>query len=322
MHRTFVAGVVALSLSASPLVVGCGSPEPAEETAASEDELEQNGCHTPDAPNDDVANLQRYAAYRARLRNEFVKVSAGDEPGTNIPASNRQGTTLGWGDATIMMGQYLSMLATEYALLDGRRPAEAQTTLRELHYALRALDRLDRTAESYFREDRTSVPADLNGFFIRDDVAPDFLTRHPLGGGANAVASDTTAPYGGKPGYHATEMSQDQVWHLLVGLALVKTLVSFDGSLDGESIDVPAHAKTITHRILTYMREHDNWRTQNPIFGRDVLRGGDWDARRVFSYGFATAGNWILAPRDATEPSYPDLHNATSRGAKSAFVLA
>jgi hypothetical protein len=301
---------------------GCASSaEPEEEEAASEEALNQNGCVTADAPNDDAANLRKYADYRTRLRSEFITVSANDEPGTNLPAGKRQGSTLFWSDTTINLGAYLSMLATEYKLLAGRQPQNALTTARELLYALKALDRLDRTAESYFRPDGSSAETDLNGFFIRDDVTNESLAKFPLAG-ASAAESDTTTPFGGKPGYRSTEMSQDQVWHLLVGLALVTELVDFAGDLDGAQVDFRARAKAVTHRILSYMRAEDNWRTQNPIFGTDVLRGGDWDARRVFSYGFATAGNWITSHEDASQTTYPNLHNETSYAAKTPFRLA
>jgi hypothetical protein len=117
-------------------------------------------------------------------------------------------------------------------------------------------------------------------------------------------------------------MSQDQVWHLTMGLALVKKLAPFVGEIDGEAVDLRAHAKTITARILGYMRDHDRWRTQNPIFGVDVLRGAEADARRVFSYGFAEAGNFILSPDQAGDPIYSSLHNTASRLAEPFFRLA
>lgn len=311
------------ALGALLSLVACSAGDVDRESeGTSADELRQHGCETIDAPNHDAANLQKYEAYRTRLRNEFIAVSAGDEPGTNLPASSRQGTTLRWGDTTILVGQYLGMLATEYKLYEGRRPADALTTLRELHYALKALDRLDRRAESFFRASGASVLADRNGFFVRDDVAADFLVHFPLAGGVTSVETGTTNPYGGRAGYGATEMSQDQVWHLLVGLALVKQLVDFDGVVDGMHVRPRAHAKEITNRILGYMRAHDDWRTQNPVLSSYVLRGGDWDARAVFSYGFATAGDWILGKDAPSDVAYPTLQNASSHGAEFGFRMS
>lgn len=313
----------ALALGALVLLVACSGVDREAESVdgVDEGELRQSGCETIDAPNHDAANLQKYEAYRARLRAEFIAISAGDEPGTNLPASSRQDGTLRWGDTTILVGQYLGMLATEYALYAGRRPADATTTLRELHYALNALDRLDRRAESFFRANGAMVLADKNGFFVRDDVPATFLSRFPLTG-ATAVASGTTQPYGGRPGYGSTEMSQDQVWHLLLGLALVKALVDFDGVVDGMHVRPRARAKAFTHRVLSYMRDHDDWRTQNPVLGTYALRGADWDARAAFSYGFATAGDWLLAQDAPSDVAYPSLHNASSQQAELAFRMS
>jgi hypothetical protein len=42
----------------------------------------------------------------------------------------------------------------------------------------------------------------------------------------------------------------------------------------------------------------------------------------VFSYGFATAGNWILSRDTASDPAYPNLHDDSSRAAELAFRAA
>jgi hypothetical protein len=334
------------SLLGCSLLLGCTAPSPTDDSdragleratpaeARSEAAPSPTASPTPestapegpciaavDADNLEAENLAKYFSYRERFRHEFIHLSAGDEPGTNLAANVRQGTTLVWGDSTIMHAQYLAMLATEHAILAGRDPAADAQTLRELHWALRTLDRLDRVAESYFRPDRSVAEGDLNGFFVRDDVDADFLSRTPIDG-ATAIASGVTEPYGGDPAYFSTEMSQDQVWHLLMGLALVKKLAPYVGDIDGEQVDLRAHAKTITDRILRYMRDHDRWRTQNPIFGVDVLRGAEMDARRVFSYGFAEAGNFILGQDAPDDPRYASLHDTASLLAEPFFRLA
>jgi hypothetical protein len=275
-----------------------------------------------DGPSADVDNLAKYWAYRARLRERFVWVSPGDEPGTNLPVSVIwQDGLISWGDTTIQLGQYFSMLATEHELLVDRQPEAAARTGRELVYALRALDRLDRVGEAHFRWDHSEHEGDVNGFFIRDDVPPDVLEQHPIPG-ATYVGSGITDPYGVDEGHGATEMSQDQVWHLLVGLALIKRFGDHTIDVDGTPVHLRSYAKELTNRILRYMRDHDRWKTENPVTGDYVLRGAEWDARRVFSYGFARAGNWILGQDAPGDPGYGDLHNTASKLAQPFFRLA
>ena len=67
-------------------------------------------------PQYDVENLRKYWYYRYRLINDFVKI--GSNRGESIPARIRTGTKFGagelkWGDATITLGEYISVLATE-----------------------------------------------------------------------------------------------------------------------------------------------------------------------------------------------------------------
>ncbi|MDH5302081.1 MAG: hypothetical protein OEW58_12035 [Gammaproteobacteria bacterium] len=274
-----------------------------------------------DAVNNDAANLEKYWFYRQRLRNEFIFLSDKDEPGSNLPASIRRGSMLQWSDAPIMLAQYISMLATEYALLNGRDEAAAMMSLRELLWALRVIDRLDRRGEAYFRADRSEHEGDFNGFFIRDDIDANFLHRNPIDL-ATSVLSDLTKPAGDLPGYYATEMSQDQVWHLLMGLALVEKLVPFKGGIDGEVVDMRRWVRKTVFRIVSYMRDHSNWQIQNPVFGKPVLRGAEWDAQHVFSWGFAEAANALLVPHDAGDETYPNMHNLTSRLAQPLFRLA
>ncbi|MBL9037759.1 MAG: hypothetical protein JNG84_04515, partial [Archangium sp.] len=262
LHGRWLALVVVAGFG----LLACGPEEsvPLDEGVTSEDKLRDDSCRpSPGGANADVANLAKYWAYRARLKAEFVKVSAGDEPGTNLPAGVRANGRLGWGDTTIMLGQYLAMLATEYKLVGGAQTEKGRTAAAELYYALKALDRLDRTGETYF----PGGSATVNGFFVRDDVPGDFLTRFPLRG-ATSVESEITCPYqtGGEvchPTYRATEMSQDQVWHLILGLALVKRMVPENAILiDGQNVNLRAYTKTLTDRILRYMRT-SGWQTVN-----------------------------------------------------------
>ena len=72
----------------------------------------------------DAELREKYWNYRHRLRTEFTKIGADD--GHSIPAENRNihkvcGQTPGkyqTGDATLNLGEYIAVLATEYHLLD------------------------------------------------------------------------------------------------------------------------------------------------------------------------------------------------------------
>lgn len=95
-----------------------------------------------------------------------------------------------WRDATITLGYYWVLLATEYKLLS-ESGQNVEPTLHELYYAIHAFNRLDRTTEDYLsgNPNATANPSDLNGFFIRDDV------RHEM---ALNFAGDPPIPNGPK----------------------------------------------------------------------------------------------------------------------------
>lgn len=129
----------------------------------------------------DQENLEKYWKYRDQLKQRFMKI--GTAKGESIPASviipNRQygqsdqttGSIIQWRDATITLGYYWIVLATEYKLLSENNQ-DVQPTLNELYYAMVAFKRLDMTAEDYLGGNLQAVanPSDENGFFIRDDV--------------------------------------------------------------------------------------------------------------------------------------------------------
>jgi hypothetical protein len=133
-------------------------------------------------------NLKKYWYYRERLVKNFMRV--GNCQGCSMPASIRgqvgntvyqEANTLGWGDSPILLGEYVGILATEYALLKANNFQDVGQTLKELYYALEAFNRLDKTAESYFRSNHAILASDLNGFYIKDDVPADFVcSNYPL----------------------------------------------------------------------------------------------------------------------------------------------
>jgi hypothetical protein len=143
------------------------------------------------AQTQDELNLEKYWKYRECLKTYFMKI--GSEPGESIPMSCRipdwdaagghedidildsAVTTLEWRDATISLGYYFIVLATEYKLLNDAGE-NTESTLIELYYAINALNRLDYYAEFYLENIDGQLPqsSDLNGLFLRDDIPSGF----------------------------------------------------------------------------------------------------------------------------------------------------
>ncbi|WP_343636322.1 T9SS type A sorting domain-containing protein [Fluviicola sp.] len=135
--------------------------------------------------------LAKYWFYRWRLRNDFMVM--GEGPGQSLVADVRnkwRAQYMLWGDVTIMHGYYLTMLALEHKILqDKGRWADLKNNERELYYAIKAFERLDRVAETFYssepgfdeiyRTGDSRLPEDVNGYFFRDDVPPDFLNLDP-----------------------------------------------------------------------------------------------------------------------------------------------
>jgi hypothetical protein len=146
----------------------------------------------------DQLNQEKYWKYRDHLRKRFMRIGIGE--GESIPASviipNRRygqadqttGSIIQWRDATITIGYYWIVLASEYKLLVESGQG-VQPTLNELYYAMKAFNRLDMTAEDYLAGNLQANPdpEDLNGFFIRDDV------RHEI---TNNFENDPPIPNG------------------------------------------------------------------------------------------------------------------------------
>jgi len=136
-------------------------------------------------------NMQKYVYYKQRFLNNFIAV--GNGMGESLPLDIRRFGTkntinnipvheFGIGDATLRLGWYFAVLATEYKLLNDQG-LDTYQTRKELYYALEAINRLDLNAESYFNLAGTSNPnqaisppsSDLNGFFIQDDMTDNFV---------------------------------------------------------------------------------------------------------------------------------------------------
>ncbi len=249
----------------------------------------------------DQENSEKYWGYRDRLKKNFLKI--GNLPGESIPMSaraigycydqaplidGRKPSRIYYGDATIYLGHYLIVLATEYQNLM-LNDQETLPTLVELYYAIAAINRLDLHAENYLsNEVNTITPDDRNGFILRDDVPLDFYTHFEgdysqnLIRPANIIKSQSdydplnTYSDDNYIGYNWSQhtevvdpdqhnqngvkvtnyMSLDQITTLFTGLRCVYDLV--DGqTIQPTSSDSPMNlkneAKAIVHRILDYV---------------------------------------------------------------------
>jgi hypothetical protein len=138
-----------------------------------------------------INNMQKYVYYKQRFLNNFIAV--GNGMGESLPLDIRRLNKINKtdqngvhefaiGDATVRLGWYIAVLATEYKLLNDQG-LDTYQTRKELYYALEAFNCLDLNAESYFNLAGTSNPnqaikppsSDLNGFFIRDDMTDNFI---------------------------------------------------------------------------------------------------------------------------------------------------
>ncbi len=275
-------------------------------------------------------NILKYQAYRDRLLNDFMVSSSGNEPGTNLPASYRNVYTgvMRWGDATINLSSYMAVLATEFRLRKINHLPVDQTLV-ELNNAVSAIERLDKHANIFFG-DRDALPV-TGGFFMRDDVpatfTKDWAWKNPSFADYPRVMSDYT-----EPEIRLNEMSQDQVWHLIIGLALISRLVDdttgytnpFFPSLPRYTLSQRAMIisfqiiKALQHKkCLHFFRKGGPcfkvWSLRNPVTNKTVKRGAD---PGFLKYGFAEAGDFI------TGNNFGSLHWGTSRQAKIWFRLA
>ena len=184
-------------------------------------------------------NLKKYWNYRDRLRKRFIVVTEKVmDFGVNIPASDifygQDKGYISWGDANNNMSHYLSMLATELFLLKQNNQDYSQT-LKELLYAMMALERLDTYSESNFRwraaNNGTWIDSwqakdyfhagDINGFLLRDDVSEGFWKKY--GSHFDVLKFESTLST--KDNFAMEEMSQDVIEHTMEGLGLVSKLV-------------------------------------------------------------------------------------------------
>jgi hypothetical protein len=282
----------------------------------------------------------------------------GPLPGESIPGGRlynrwdnmtRQSyVNLEFGDATIHLGWYLSVLATEHHLLR-KYNKPTQENEKELYYALHALERLDvnsNIAWSYgqhlVKENAVydtinekwiaKYPVSLkpDGFLIRDDVPPYFYRKLV---GVENITSDFTDHQNPNifTTYHlGSEESKDQLISILFGLFFVHRFVDERAEFNGQLIK--KYNKIITKRIVDFVRYEKlnhtgSWKISNPEKGGENPRMG-YDPI-LFAYPLAIMGNEIVYNKKfSTHPFVqslkerikPNYHSISSILTKQIFV--
>lgn len=199
---------------------------------------------------------EKYWFYRDRLK---YFVIPGEGPGKSVVFGSRnhwEFPDITIADQTIKLGWYISVLATEYQRL-GSQSLETDQTLTELYYAIQAFERLDLCEKNdpWFREE-----SEKDGFFMRSDVQlmngeveidfdqfnfgmteeDDYRSRPP---GLPAYIDNIWYTMNGDitpQDKKLDAMSQDQVAHMLLGLAMVvkcfpNEKISFTNTVTGEA---------------------------------------------------------------------------------------
>ena len=244
-----------------------------------------------------VNNITKYWNYRNRLTQNFIAI--GGKSGESMPfgTRNERGNPhLSLGEAPIMLGQYIGVLATEYKLLK-QNNQNTEQTLKELYYALYAFNRLDLVAETVNGYNKKPK---LDGYYVREDIPNDFVSSHPelnknsiesyqfiYGSGKPFTVKCTTHkgnsccdvtvsrdckvnenPKGYAKKYNHVPMSMDQSLGILIGVSLVNKLV--DGTVNYQNLafqdketSIKKEAQNIAKRILTYAQKH-HWTPKEP----------------------------------------------------------
>ncbi|HRG02506.1 MAG TPA: hypothetical protein PKZ75_15440 [Bacteroidia bacterium] len=297
----------------------------------------------------DLENHKKYWYYKSRLNNDFVKVgntapngandTTSHDHGESMPFNERgleyntysnTGNELKLGDGGTRLGIYISTLATEYRLLKDNFQ-DVSKVKHELFCALNAVNRIDYYAESIFSNGNMSP--NLNGFFIRDDMPPNFVKNNykhfnyyntnGVNGTGNTIDRQNdrgfTQTFNSGQDYNtsdyesflrngilkSTEESQDQVFYLLMGLALTSQLVD-DHDVDGSNVfgygsgetELKKEAINISDRIIKHIKNSPDglWNIRNPANGNALVKIG-WPAS-TYAYPLDNLGCFIKYGQD------------------------
>ncbi len=276
-------------------------------------------------------NHAKYWYYKHRLHHQYLTLDEGQGGGLIANQFGLSGR-MHYGDQTINLGIYLAVLALEYNLL-ATNDQDTYETRKEIFFLLWAINRLDLNAESLFRPSYNGEPnpnsSDLNGFFVRDDVDIQFVLENynkfnngivttqvqlvdpSLWSDFSDWSSDEQLGYTDLENFGGnSEMSHDQVYWLLFGLAMVNYYVPNNvhyindvGQVeifqDGLS-ELADESVAILERIIGHCSGKSfnasswyPWRILNPETNNPVKRG---DNAGIWSYLLARdACHGILA---------------------------
>ena len=194
-------------------------------------------------------------------------------------------------NSLINIGNYLGVLAVEWALLHRENRSTVQTE-QEIYFALLAIDRLDYKGESIF-----GISQSVNGFCMRNDVEEKFQLNSDgkkidmVSASIACVNEDVDCSESNTTVHHRNTMSQDEVIGLMVGFALMRKMLPFYASYNG--IGLRNWSKEICERIIKYVREAGNtnyWAIVDPDQKKRVCRG----SKAIFnSYPLAAVADYI-----------------------------
>lgn len=241
----------------------------------------------------DPDNAEKYEHYRERFDQYYIVIGSGK--GASIPFSTRRYTDgvheLRTGESTFMLGSYIAMLALEYER-NRRDLSRRKEIVRDLYYALEAINRLDYYAETYIPNQ--NFAPELNGFFVREDIPNGFLERNK--GQLNEGLAKKNKGSGYVKGRASVlpvsrnreerkmdsqslphrNMSQDHAIRLLWGLYAVQHFVEETETFKNEAFldketRIQQEAINIIDRMIQYFEEN-RWKILRPD-GERVRRG-------------------------------------------------
>lgn len=225
-------------------------------------------------------NLKKYWHYWERFHQKFIRI--GEGAGESIPAAglaphwdcksnwhikNQRCYTykkgkgvLFWGDSTIELGNYISTLSMMIRNLKDTG-ADYSQVAKELYLAIKAFERLDATAETYFGE----TPK-LNGFFIRDDVPHDFYLKkndalkfkHRNNEEYNCLISHGSCKLDDV--MDGSIASQDQIMNLVLGFSFVCQMIP---EVTWKNQNLSELAQLQIHRIVSHLSSNA-WKITAP----------------------------------------------------------
>lgn len=217
-------------------------------------------------------NHTKYLNYKNNLK--YFRV-VGEGAKRSI-IGERRGNQLSFGDGGINQGWYIGVLATEYAVfVKNGKDAEAKKTLLELYYALETINRLDAVAQSRYTHD--SLPnykAPLNAIALRTDGWNDIPDTAYYEAINEKNRNDYPINFKGEhwvditwlerqyydPAHKHDYFSQDQLYHVLMGLYLTYVYVPNNVTVKVPSVDTLVNlngmAKDIALRFIHTAADH------------------------------------------------------------------